>query len=88
MVDIVSYTLITITCFCFGLIVSFQIAHIHYCRKLTTLVRQVHIHKNHRAHSRGVRGAQTQKIIFFSVSLLFQIVMQQARTGFAPSTDR
>jgi len=40
MVDTVSYTLISITCFCFGLIVSFQIAHIHYCRKLTTLVRR------------------------------------------------
>ncbi len=40
MVDIVSYTLISITCFCFGLIVSFQVAHIHYCRKLTTLVRR------------------------------------------------
>ena len=40
MVDIVSYSLISITCLCFGLIVSFQIAHIHYCRKLTTLVRR------------------------------------------------
>lgn len=40
MVDIISYTLIAITCFCFGLIVSFQLAHIHYCRKLTTLVRR------------------------------------------------
>ncbi len=40
MVDIVSYSLIAITCLCFGLIVSFQIAHIHYCRKLTTLVRR------------------------------------------------
>jgi hypothetical protein len=40
MVDVVSYALISITCFCFGLIVSFQIAHIHYCRKLTTLVRR------------------------------------------------
>jgi hypothetical protein len=40
MVDVVNYTLIIITCFCFGLIVSFQIAHIHYCRKLTTLVRR------------------------------------------------
>ena len=40
MVDATSYTLISITCFCFGLIVSFQIAHIHYCRKLTTLVRR------------------------------------------------
>lgn len=40
MVDIVSYSLISITCFCFGLIVSFQVAHIHYCRKLTKLVRR------------------------------------------------
>jgi len=40
MVDIVSYTLIAITCLCFGLIVSFQLAHIHYCRKLTKLVRR------------------------------------------------
>ena len=40
MVDVVSYTLISITTFCFGLIVSFQLAHIHYCRKLTTLVRR------------------------------------------------
>lgn len=40
MVDVISYTLICITCFCFGLIVSFQIAHIHYCRKLTVLVRR------------------------------------------------
>ena len=40
MVDILSYSLISITCFCFGLIVSFQIAHIHYSRKLTTLLRR------------------------------------------------
>jgi len=40
MVDVVSYTVISLTTFCFGLIVSFQIAHIHYCRKLTTLVRR------------------------------------------------
>jgi hypothetical protein len=40
MVDVVSYTLISITCFCFGLIVSFQLAHINYCRKLTILVRR------------------------------------------------
>jgi hypothetical protein len=40
MVDISSYTLIAITTFCFGLIVSFQIAHIHYCRKLTGLLRR------------------------------------------------
>ncbi|MDD1687498.1 hypothetical protein [Methanoregula sp.] len=40
MVDVTSYALISITCFCFGLIVSFQIAHIHYCHKLTALVRR------------------------------------------------
>jgi hypothetical protein len=40
MVDVVSYILISITCFCFGLIVSFQMAHIHYCRHLTFLVRR------------------------------------------------
>ncbi len=40
MVDISSYSLIGVTCLCFGLIVSFQIAHIKYCRKLTILVRR------------------------------------------------
>ncbi len=40
MVDIISYFMIVITAFCFGLIVSFQIAHIHYCRKLTQLLRR------------------------------------------------
>ena len=40
MVDVLSYTLICVTCFCFGLIVSFQLTHIHYCRKLTGLVRR------------------------------------------------
>ncbi|MFA5222298.1 MAG: hypothetical protein WC391_08440 [Methanoregula sp.] len=40
MVDIVSYSLISITTLCFGLIVSFQLAHISYCRRLTTLVRR------------------------------------------------
>lgn len=40
MVDVGSYTLISITCFCFGLIVSFQLAHIHYCRKLTILMKR------------------------------------------------
>jgi hypothetical protein len=40
MVDVLSYTLICVTCFCFGLIVSFQVAHIRYCRKLTVLVRR------------------------------------------------
>jgi len=40
MVDITSYSLIGVTCLCFGLIVSFQIAHIRYCRRLTHLVRR------------------------------------------------
>jgi len=40
MVDIASYSLIGVTCLCFGLIVSFQIAHIRYCRRLTLLVRR------------------------------------------------
>ncbi|HEX3001723.1 MAG TPA: hypothetical protein VHN82_05060 [Methanoregula sp.] len=40
MVDVLSYTLISVTCFCFGLIVSFQVAHIHYAKKLTTLIRR------------------------------------------------
>ena len=39
MVDTASYFLIGITCLCFGLIVSFQIAHIRYCRK-SILVRR------------------------------------------------
>lgn len=40
MVDITSYSLIGITCLCFGLIVSFQVAHISYCKKLAVLVRR------------------------------------------------
>jgi hypothetical protein len=40
MVDTVSFTIIAFTTFCFGLIVSFQIAHMHYCRKLITLLRR------------------------------------------------
>jgi hypothetical protein len=40
MVDAISYALIGITAFCFGLIVSFQIAHIHYVRRLTRLARR------------------------------------------------
>jgi hypothetical protein len=40
MVDITSYCLIGITCLCFGLIVSFQVAHINYCKKLAVLVRR------------------------------------------------
>ena len=40
MVDAISYSLIALTTFCFGLIVSFQLAHIHYCRKLAGLLRR------------------------------------------------
>ena len=40
MVDVISYCLIALTTFCFGLIVSFQLAHINYCRKLTSLLRR------------------------------------------------
>jgi uncharacterized membrane protein len=40
MVDVVNYALISVTCFCFGIIVSFQMAHIQYCRRLTTLLRR------------------------------------------------
>jgi hypothetical protein len=40
MADIASYYLIGVTCLCFGLIVSFQISHIKYCKKLAVLVRR------------------------------------------------
>jgi uncharacterized membrane protein len=40
MADAISYTLIAVTTFCFGLIVSFQLTHIQYCRKLTGLLRR------------------------------------------------
>jgi hypothetical protein len=40
MVDVTSYTLISISALCFGLIVSFQIAHIHYCKMLTRLLKR------------------------------------------------
>ena len=40
MVDIASYCLIGVTCLCFGLIVSFQVAHIKYSKKLAVLVRR------------------------------------------------
>lgn len=40
MVDVISYCLIALTTFCFGLIVSFQLAHIHYCRKLAAILRR------------------------------------------------
>ena len=40
MVDLSSYLLITIVAFCFGLLVSFQIAHIFYVRRLTRLAKR------------------------------------------------
>ena len=40
MADVVSYTLIAATAFCFGLMVSFHITNIKYCRKLTSLLRR------------------------------------------------
>jgi hypothetical protein len=40
MIDVVSYILIIITSFCFGLIVSFMLSHMHYFRKLIVLMRR------------------------------------------------
>ena len=40
MIDPLSYLLISVTTFCFGLLVSFQISHIFYCRKLTKLAKR------------------------------------------------
>ncbi|HUU74962.1 MAG TPA: hypothetical protein VMW63_02610 [Methanoregulaceae archaeon] len=40
MVDITAYALISVVAFCFGLLVSFQIAHIYYIRRLTRLARR------------------------------------------------
>lgn len=40
MVDIASYALISVTTFCFGLLVSFQIAHIYYVRRLAKLAKR------------------------------------------------
>jgi len=40
MVDIAYYVMISIVTFCFGLLVSFQVAHIHYVRRLTRLARR------------------------------------------------
>jgi hypothetical protein len=40
MTDVVSYTLISITSFCFGLIVSLMLSHMHYFRKLIILMRR------------------------------------------------
>jgi hypothetical protein len=40
MIDPLNYLLIGITTFCFGLLVSFQMSHIFYCRKLTKLAKR------------------------------------------------
>lgn len=40
MIDPMSYLLISITTFCFGLLVSFQISHIYHVKKLTRLARR------------------------------------------------
>ncbi len=65
MVDVVSYSLISITCFCFGLIVSFQMAHIHYCRKLTILVQAINSHKNNCSRSLSNMKQANQKSNFY-----------------------
>lgn len=40
MVDIAYYVMISIVTFCFGLLVSFQLAHIQYVRRLTRLAKR------------------------------------------------
>ena len=40
MVDLLSYSLISVAALCFGFIISFQIAHIHYARRLTRFLRR------------------------------------------------
>ncbi len=40
MVDTVAYLMISIVAFCFGLLVSFQITHIYYVRRLTRLAKR------------------------------------------------
>ena len=40
MVDVLNYLLISVAALCSGLIISFQLAHIHYNKRLTHLVRR------------------------------------------------
>jgi hypothetical protein len=40
MVDTTSYLLISVVMFCFGLLVSFQITHIYYVRRMTRLAKR------------------------------------------------
>ncbi len=40
MVDLTAYVAISIVTLCFGLLVSFQVAHIMYVRRLTRLAKR------------------------------------------------
>jgi hypothetical protein len=40
MIDPINYLLISITTLCFGLLVSFQITHLYYIRKLARLAKR------------------------------------------------
>jgi len=40
MIDPMGYLLIGVVTFCFGLLVSFQIAHIYYARRLARLAKR------------------------------------------------
>jgi len=40
MVDVAYYAMISIVTFCFGLLVSFQLTHIHYVRRLTRIAKR------------------------------------------------
>jgi hypothetical protein len=40
MVDTLAYLMISVVTFCFGLLVSFQITHIYYMRRLTRLAKR------------------------------------------------
>lgn len=40
MVDFTSYVVISVVTLCFGLLVSFQVAHIMYVRRLTHLAKR------------------------------------------------
>jgi hypothetical protein len=40
MIDPFNYLLIGVTTFCFGLLVSFQITHIYYIRRLARLAKR------------------------------------------------
>ncbi len=54
MVDITSYILIGIACFCFGLIVSSRIAPIQYLPEANASCATLHFNEDHRAGACGV----------------------------------